>query len=164
MDYETWMKNKEECQNEAMRPWCKMSELTRIAMIDAHAAGAKIETLTHMGAWVATENPGWHVGTAYRVSPSCTGPAKPDPKPEYEDCKVLLLGDGTIYTYTYQGKTSAYTRSIDSAVANSRFAGYVYEDDGKDKLNPIPIFDPQPDGTYRLRVPKAVRFMRGAWA
>jgi hypothetical protein len=45
---------------------------------------------------------------------------------------------------------------------NVGFAGYVYEINGKERIRPRLLFDSMPDGTFRLRVPKAVRYVKGA--
>jgi len=42
------------------------------------------------------------------------------------------------------------------------FAGYVYEAAGREWCSPELIFDKQDAGTFRLRVPKAVRLRKGA--
>jgi hypothetical protein len=156
MDYATWEKHKKELANEGWTAWAKWPADVRDAMRELDSSN--IEVVTHDGHWIpAPPLNGFRPGGAYRVSPSWQGPSKPEPAAEYEHCTVVLAGEGTIYTYTYQGKTSTHTRSIDSAVAHSRFAGYVQLDG---KIRPRLIFDPQKDGTYRLRVPKAVRLRK----
>ena len=97
LDYDTWMKNKEECQNYDMRPWCKMTEPARIAMKNAHAAGAGIEGIGLDGLWFRAPEPRWHKGNIYRVPPSWPGPAKPEPvpEPECEDKMHTMLGSDT---------------------------------------------------------------------
>ena len=161
MDYETWMKVKDACLNDDMRPWCRMPDGTRKAMKYAHAAGAIIETLTYMGEWVATENPGWQVGIIYRVAPSWPGPAKPEPAPEYEDKDVFLVGA----TYRFIRPSEEGTQwFITAAPAMVGFVVYVYEINGGTAVRSKWFFESHTDGTYRLRVPKAVRFLKGATA
>jgi hypothetical protein len=85
------------------------------------------------------------------------GPAKPDPVPEYEDCKVECKLDRNHYMFT----SDAGIRSIAGAPADPRFAGYVYTGkEGKHECCPALIFDGQTDGTWRMRVPLAVRLRK----
>ena len=158
LDYDTWMKVKTECHNEAQVSFQRLSLAAQTEMKKAHEAGAIIETLMYAGKWMPGHDvPGWHPGIIARVNPSWPGPAKPEPVAEYEDRKVELSGDGTIYIYSYQVKTNTHTRSIDSAVSNPRLAGYVMPDG---KIRPRLIFNQQTDGTDQLCVPMAVRLRK----
>ena len=158
MDYDTWMKNKEECQNYDMRPWCKMTEPARIAMINAHAAGAGIEGIGLDGLWFCAPEPRWHKGNIYRVSPSWPGPAKLETKPEYVDKNVFR----SIQMYRFIHPEIGEPWRVTTAPSMVGFAGYVYEAAGREWCSPELIFDKQDDGTCRLRVPKAVRLRKGA--
>ena len=160
MNYETWMVHKAECLNDDTRPWCRLSEPAKSAMIEAHAAGAIIEVVCINGDWVAASTPLWHCGLPYRVSPTWPGPATPAQTPEYVD-QPVVVADG--YRFAQPGEDDAGWL-ISLATGLVGFAGYVYEADGKDIYLYGLVFDQQPDGTYRLRVPKAVRFLNGAKA
>ena len=157
MNYETWMVHKAECLNDDTRPWCRMSEPAKAAMKEAHAAGAIIEVVDFVGDWVATSTPIWHKGLTYRVSPTWPGPAKPDQKPEYVD-QPVVVADG--YRFAQPGEDDAGWL-ISLAPGLGGFCGFVYEADGKDIYLYGLVFDQQPDGSHRLRIPKAVRFVKG---
>ena len=158
MNYDTWMKVMAECHNDDMRPWCKMTEPARLAMINAHAAGAGIEGMG-LEEWRRATEPRWHKGNIYRVCPSWPGPANPAPAPEYVDKDVFLVG--VTYRFTLPSE-SGMQWFITLAPSMVGFVGYVYEINGRTAVRPKLLFDSQPDGTYRLRVPKAVRFLKGA--
>jgi len=113
------------------------------------------------GEWVALSAPSWHCGLPYRVSPSWPGPAKPEPKPEYVDRPVVLVGEA--YRFAQPGEDVAHWL-IAVAPGLVGFVGYVYATDGRQWCSSALIFDKQDDGTHRLRVPKAVRFLKGAVA
>ena len=157
MDYETWQKHKTECLNEAQVSFQRMSAEAQSVMQEAHSHGAIIEVVNIFGVWVAVSTQIWHRGLPHRISPTWPGPAKPASAPEYEDKGVFLVGVAYAFTHPVIGERWL----LATAPGTTGFVGYVYEDDSKDKLNPILIFDPQTDGTYRLRVPKAVRFLKG---
>ncbi len=161
LDYDTWQNVKTECENDAQVSFQRMSRAAQKAMQDAHVDGARIATIVHGGAWIGQHDPAWFPGGIYRVNPTWTGPAKPEPKPEYVDQPVVL--DGVVYKSSNPTGSSPYLL-LPMAPAAVGFAGYVYEINGKEKLRPRLLCDQQPDGTYRLRVPKAVRFLRGAKA
>jgi hypothetical protein len=55
-----------------------------------------------------------------------------------------------------------YMYWISGAPNDVDFAGYVYEINGKERIRPRLLFDSMPDGTFRLRVPKAVRYVKEA--
>jgi hypothetical protein len=166
LDYDSWQQVKEECRNDAQVSFQRMSEPAQAAMKEADAAGALTEVLGLAGTWVMLGSTysqwQWHKGNSYRISPSWPGPAKPEPKPEpkpeYVD-QPIVVNSG--YRVAQPGEDDAHWL-ISVAHGLVGFCGFVYEADGKDKLNPILIFDQQPDGTHRLRVPKAVRFLKGA--
>jgi hypothetical protein len=99
----------------------------------------------------------WHNGNTYRVSPAWSGPAKPEPVVEYEDVPIDRNFDKYHYMFARDGEA---IRSIVSAPGDPRFAGYVYATDDRKWCSPALICDKQDDGTYRLRVPKAVRFVK----
>ena len=159
MDYDTWMKLRSECHNDDMWPWRKMGEPARIAMINAHASGAGIDVMG-LEEWRRATEPRWHRGNIYRVCPSWPGPANPAPAPEYEDKNVFMLGNTYRFIHPEIGERWLAT----TALGTTGFAGYVYEINGRTAVRPKLLFDAQPDGTYRLRVPKAVRFLKGATA
>ena len=159
MDYDTWMKVRSDCHNDDMRPWCKMGEPARTAMINAHAAGAGIEVMG-LEEWRRSTEPRWHNGNIYRVCPSWPGPANPAPAAEYEDKNVFLVG--VTYKFVHHGGSNAPSWLITTAMGTIGFAGYVYEINGRTAVRPKLLFDSQPNGTYRLRVPKSVRFLKGA--
>ena len=160
ISYETWQNVKEECRNDAQVVLQRMSPEAQNAMKDAHAAGAIIEVVNAFGEWVALSEPSWHCGLPHRVSTSWPGPAKPEPVPEYEDKNVFLAGAAYKFIHPEDGSRWFIT----SAQGTVGFVGYVYNINGKCKIRPRLLFDKQPDGTYRLRVPKAVRFLKGAKA
>ena len=159
LNYETWMKVKEELHNEEMRPLCKLSKEAQAAMMDAHAAGAIIDALGMIGLWVQAQEPRWHQGNIYRVSPSWPGPAKPEPVVEYVD-KDVSRQSGTIWVDNPYNCSARYPITVVASMEG--FSGYVYEIVGKDECLPSLIRDRQPDGTWRIRIPKAVRFVKGA--
>ncbi len=161
LDYDSWQQVKEECHNEAQVSFQRMSEPAQAAMIKAHKAGAVIDALGLDGVWFHPSYPMWRLGTIYRVSPTWPGPAKPELKPEYVDQKVIM-GKG-MYYIEVPNRTSALW-NINAASSMFGFVGYVYEADGKDIYLYGLVFDQKPDGTHRLRVPKAVRFLKGATA
>ena len=160
LDYDTWQQFKEECWNEAQVSFQRMSPEAQEAMKEAGAAGALTEALGLDGTWVmlVSTYSRWHKGSIYRVSPTWPGPAKPEQKTEYVDRPVVVT-DG--YRFAQPGDDDAHWH-ISFATGLVGFAGYVYEINGKEKLRPRPLFDQQHDGTYRLRVPVAVRFLKGA--
>ena len=158
MDYDTWMKLRSECHNDDMCPWRKMGEPARIAMINAHASGAGIEVMG-LEEWRRATEPMWHKGNIYRVCPSWPGPAKPEPKPEYVDKDVFLVGVTCRFTLPSE---AGMQWAITLAPSMGGFVGYVYSTDGREWCIPTLICDEQDDGTYRLRVPKAVRFLKEA--
>ena len=160
MNYDTWIKVMAECHNDDMRPWCKIGESARAAMINAHADGAIIEVMG-LVEWRRETEPRWHKGNIYRVCPPWPGPANPAlaPAPEYVDKDVFLVG----VTYRFTLPSEAGTQwVITLAPSMGGFVGYVYETDGREWCIPTLLVDKQADGTYRLSVPKAVRFMKGA--
>ena len=163
MDYDTWQKFKTECENDAQVSFQRMSQSAQMAMQDAHADGAIIASLALGGAWIRQKCPSWYAGSIYCVQPSTwTGPAKPEQKPEYVDRK-LILGKGMYYVEV-PNPANATMWDLNTAPSMFGFAGYVYETDGREWCSPELICDKQPDGTYRLRVPTAVRFLKGATA
>jgi hypothetical protein len=158
MDYVTWMKHKDALQNESWIPWAKWPDYVQKAMSSVEYEHR--EHLNYDGMWMAHAQGGFYCGTAYRVSPTWPGPAKPEPKPEYEDKNVFRSNA----TYRFI-RPEIYERwLLTTAPAMVGFVGYVYEADGKCKIRPRLLFDQQSDGTYRVRVPKAVRFVKGATA
>ena len=82
----------------------------------------------------------------------------PEPKPEYEDKDVFLIN--MIYRFTMPSDAGMQW-VITLAPSMGGFVGYVYSTDGREWCIPTLICDEQDDGTYRLRVPKAVRFLKG---
>jgi len=78
---------------------------------------------------------------------------------EYVD-KDVSRQLGTIWVDNPYNCSARYP--LTTATALEGFAGYVYEIVGKDECLPELIRDRQPDGTWRVRVPKAVRFVKGA--
>ncbi len=159
LDYETWMKVKEECRNEDMRPLCKLSSEAQTTMQEAHAAGAMTEQLGIDGSWIECPRPSWYLGNTYRVSPSWPGPAKPEPVVEYVD-KDVFRQSGTIWVDNPYTCSARYP--LATAASMEGFAGFIYELSDKDMCFAELILDAQTDGTWRVRVPKAVRFVKGA--
>ncbi len=157
MDYVTWEKHRDELHNEDMRPLCKLSKEAQEAMKEAAGGSALIEMLVPAGTWSRTGEPSWYQGFAYRVSPNWPGPAKPEP---VEECETLLVYAGNDGHWRVKG--SNVNHYLSTVHGHLRFAGYVYEIDGKERCRARLLFDPHPDGTFRLRVPKAVRFVKGA--
>jgi hypothetical protein len=161
MDYATWMVHKSECENAAQVPFQRMSGSAQAAMKEAGAAGAIIEGLWITGAWGRVSGPDWHPGGIYRVAPSWPGPAKlepapqPQPQPEYEDLPVRLVDDGH-----WRVRVGMLYCFLSNVTIHRRFAGYVYEINGRTAVRPELLFDSRPDETYRLRVPNAVRFVK----
>ena len=83
----------------------------------------------------------------------------PEPKPEYVDKDVFLVG----VTFRFTLPSDAGMQwVITLAPSMGGFVGYVYETDGREWCIPTLLVDKQDDGTYRLREPKAVRFMKEA--
>ena len=161
LDYDTWQTVKTECKNDAQVSFQRMSAEAQKAMQDAHAAGAKIASVALGGVLVTQPAPSWYPGGIYCIQPSSwPGPAKPEPKTEYVDQPVFVI-DG--YRIAQPGEDDAHWL-ISVAHGLVGFCGFVYEIDGVDKCRRRLIFDKQPDGTHRLRVPKAVRFLKGAKA
>ncbi len=160
LDYDTWMKVKTECENEAQVIFQRMSEPAQAAMKEAHEAGAIIEIVSINGDWVAASIPIWHKGLPHRVSPSWPGPAKPEPVVEYEDKNVFMVGAS--YRFSHPSEDGRWL--LASAPAMVGFCGYIYEDAGKEWCHLYVQSDIQPDGTLRMRIPKAVRFLKGAVA
>ena len=158
MDYQTWMNVKTECHNDAQVSFQRMSPAAQKAMQDAHVDGAGIEVLVLAGTWYCTSEEKLHAGIIYRVSPTWPGPAKPEPKPEYVD-QPVVAADG--YRFAEPGEDDAGWL-ISLAPGQVGFCGFVYEADGKDIYLYGLVFAQQPDGSHRLRVPKAVRFLKGA--
>jgi hypothetical protein len=153
MEYATWEKHKKELANETWTAWAKWPKDVQDAMRQVDPEYR--EFLRHDAAWQNAQGTPFLPGNAYRVNPLWPGPAKP--VPEYEDCKVHISGDRSIYTYAYSSGSCSHVRSIECAIVNPRFAGYVMPDG---KLRPRLLFDLQKDGTYRLRVPLAVRLRK----
>lgn len=147
MTYEQWQSVKEECHNAKMVVFCAMSKAAQEAIAEVGRSGGIIELFNMYGVWERKFTTETFPGRLYRVSPSWPGPAKPEPVVEYEDVPVWnnnkRLGYGGLY--------------LDAVRSDFRFAGYVMPDG---KLRPRLTFDSQPDGTYRLRVPKAVRLVK----
>jgi len=109
--------------------------------------------------WRRATEPMWHKGNIYRVCPSWPGPAKPEPTPEYVDKDVFRVG----VTCRFNLPSDAGMQwAITLAPSMGGFVGYVYSTDGREWCIPTLLVDKQDDGTYRLRVPKAVRFLKGA--
>ncbi len=161
MDYATWDKHRDELHNEEMRPFCKLSKEAQEAMKEAYAGSALIEGLTLDGDWIRTGKPSWYKGSICRVSPVWPGPAKPEPVVEYVD-KDVFRQSGTIWLDNPNPYTCSARYSLTIAASLEGFAGYVYDVNGKEMCFSKLLIDPQPDCTYRLRVPKAVRFVKGA--
>ncbi len=157
ISYETWETYKKELANETWAAWAKWP--ADVQQVMSSIDYEHRECLHYDGRWL-THAGGFHPGTAYRVSPSWPGPAKPEPKPEYMDRPVVVTGG---YRFAQPGEDDAHWLI---AVANGLvgFCGYVYEIGGKEKIRPRLLFDQQPDGTYRPRIPRAVRFLKGAVA
>jgi hypothetical protein len=161
LDYDSWQQVKEQCHNEDQVSFHRMSPAAQVATKNAHTAGAIIQTLRYDGVWVSSHDvPSWHPGIITRVSPSWPGPAKPEPKSKYMDAGV----ETRYGAYKVEDKRTSVGWFLSDVQNCIGFAGYVYEINGKEKLRPRLLFDQQPDGTYRLRVPKAVRFLKGAVA
>jgi hypothetical protein len=141
-----------------MLPFCRLSKAAQAAMKEVAAGSALIEMLSLDGTWIRSGEPSWYNGSTYRVSPSWPGPAKPEPVVEYIDKPVVL--DGVVYLFAH------YTHNepqwiLPMACGIVGFAGYVYLDGfGVERCRARLLFDSLPDGTYRLRVPKAVRFVK----
>lgn len=151
VSYATWEKHKNALANETWTAWDEWPADVQDAMRQVDPEHR--EFLRYDAAWQNAQGALFLPGNAYRVNPDWPGPAKPEPVAEYEDCTVHISRDRSIYTYVYSRGSCLYVRSIECAIANPRFAGYVT--DGK--LRPRLLFDLQKDGTYRLRVPMAVR-------
>jgi hypothetical protein len=156
MNYNTWVMVQEECWNDEQVSFQRMSRAAQAALKEAHAAGARIESLERAGSWTFACQPSWHPGLPYRVSPAWPGPAKPEPAVEYEDKNVFLVGAAYRFFHPSEDATRWLLAAAPGTVG---FVGYVMWDG---KLEPCLIFDQQPDGTYRPRIPKAVRFLKGA--
>jgi hypothetical protein len=161
LDYATWMKHKSECENDEQVSFQRMSGSAQAAIKDAHAAGAVLEGLWISGDWKTVDGPDWHPGGIYRVAPSWPGPAKLEPAAEYEDKNVFLADEFYRFIHPLEQATRWL---LPSAPGSLGFVGYVYATDGREWCSPALISDKQDDGTYRLRVPKAVRFLKGATA
>jgi hypothetical protein len=140
-----------------MKPFCRFSDKAREVMQSAENDGAIIEVLDIAGVFRRKNSEGFHAGYAYRISPDWPGPAKPEPKTEYVDVSVRTSGG--MYVLYHPCGCVLLLRDAQNNVA---FAGYIYEIDGVDSCHPRLMFDPHTDGTSRLRVPKAVRFVKGA--
>jgi hypothetical protein len=159
MTYDKWLEVREKCWNEDQVSFQRMSLATQAAMKKAHKAGAIIETLQYDGEWVPSHDiPSWGPGKIIRVDPSWPGPPRPEAKPGYVDTPVA--SDGMIYRIANPTGNSPYWL-LPMAPTAVGFAGYVYEINGKEKIRLRLQFDQQADGTYRLRAPKAVRFVKG---
>jgi hypothetical protein len=157
MDYAEWEKNKDELHNGDMKPFCRFSDEAREVMLAAAKGDARIEVLDKDGFFYRTYSEFFRRGLIYRISPDWPGPAKPEPKPEYVDVSVHTSG-GMYVLYHPCGCVLL----LCDAQNNVAFAGYVYEITGVDSYHPRLMFDTHTDGTCRLRVPKAVRFLKGA--
>jgi hypothetical protein len=157
MDYEIWEKYKDELQNESCKPFCMFSNTARYVIRDAAKAGAIIEVLDSVGVFRRKQVEGFQSGHIYRISPAWPGPAKPEPETEYMDESISSTCGS--YRVCQPGLRFVF---LGDAVNHVDFAGYVYEINGVDRCRPRLLFDSLPDGTFRLRVPKAVRFLKGA--
>jgi hypothetical protein len=157
MDYAEWEKHKDELRNESMKPLCMVSYAAREVMRAALNDGAVIEVLDSNGVFGRKYCEGLHSGHIYRISPDWQGPAKPETKTEYMD--VAPYVEGAMHVLSHP---MGYKYLLSGAQNYVAFAGYVYETDGKEMIRPRLLFDSLPDGTFRLRVPKAVRFVKGA--
>jgi hypothetical protein len=157
MDYAEWEKHKDELHNGDMKPFCRFSNEAREVMRDAAKAGALIEWLDSAGVFRRKQDEGFPSGYIYRISPEWPGPAKPEPKTEYVDESITSICG----SHRVLQPRSRFV-FLGDAVNYVGFSGYVYETDGKERVRPRLLFDAQPDGTYRMRVPKAVRFVKGA--
>jgi hypothetical protein len=159
MTYDKWLEVREKCWNEEQMALQRMSLMAQTAMKKAHKAGAIIETLQYDGEWAPSHDiPSWNPGKIIRVDPSWPGPPRPEAKPGYVDTPVA--SDGMIYRIANPTGNTPYWL-LPMAPTAVGFAGYVYETDGREWCSPALICDKQPDGSYRLRVPKAVRFVKG---
>lgn len=148
ISYETWEKHKVTLQNESWTPFGKWPTDVQDAMREIEPSlRMYLEASGMWGGKPVTLFP----GMAYRVSASWPGPAKPEPVAEYDDLPVFL------HKGIFAINSDGYQNCIALANALTRFAGYVMPDG---KLRPRLIFDLQKDGTYRLRVPVAVRLLK----
>jgi hypothetical protein len=157
MDYAEWEKHKDELHNESMKPFCRFSDEAREVMRSAAKDGAIIEVLYNNGVFGLTESDIFMSGCIYRISPDWSGPAKSEPKTGYVDESINSTCGS--YRVCQPGSRFVFLGDVVNHVA---FAGYVYEINGVDRCRPRLLFDSQPDGTFRMRVPKAVRFVKGA--
>jgi hypothetical protein len=157
MDYAEWEKYRGELQNGEMRIFRRLSDETRKAMRAAQDAGAPMHVLSFGAMWENVGQVSFAEGLVYRISPDWPGPAKPEPKTEYVDESIHTSG-GMYVLYHHSG----CVLWLCDAQNNVAFAGYVYEINGVDSYHPRLMFDTHTDGTCRLRVPKAVRFVKGA--
>jgi hypothetical protein len=157
MDYAEWEEYRGELYNDGCKPFCLLSKRAREIMQSALKEGAIIEVLDIAGVFGRKQCKGFHAGYAYRISPDWPGPAKPEPKTEYVDASI----DSTCGSYRVCQPGSRFV-FLGDAVNHVYFAGYVYEINGVDSYHPRLMFDTHTDGTCRLRVPKAVRFLKGA--
>jgi hypothetical protein len=157
MNYATWEKYKDELSNETWTALAKWPKDVQDAMRELSPDNTQL--LTYEGLWVdRAASSLYHAGTAYRVNPYWPGPEKPDPVPEYVDMPVFLIG--VMYWFTSPGEDGGRWR-LTAAPGVVGFAGYVYTGkEGKPECCPAPISDQQTDGTWRLRVPLAVRLRK----
>lgn len=154
MTYEQWERVKDECQNAKMIAFCAMSKEAQEAMRESCTRMmAYIDKLGRDGKWEMSLNCGFLNGNTYRINPSWPGPAKPEPVAEYEDVPVVQRHT----LYGGDSKVDFIFRTLQSMSCDHRFAGYVMPDG---RIRPRLILDQQKDGTYRLRVPKAVRLVK----
>jgi hypothetical protein len=157
MDYAEWEKYRGELYNDGCKPFCLLSNRAREIMQSAAKDGAIIEVLDIAGVFGRKQCKGFHAGYAYRISPDWPGPAKPEPKTEYVD--VAPYVEGAMHVLN---QPMGYNYWLSGAQNHVAFAGYVYETDGKEMIRAFLMFDAQADGTFRMRVPKAVRFVKEA--
>jgi hypothetical protein len=157
MDYAEWEKHKDELHNEICKPLCRFSMVAREIMKDSANDGAIIEVLDSDGWFRRKQGKVFQSGHIYRIAHDWPGPAKPEQKPEYMDESI----SSTCGSYRVCQPGSRFV-FLGDAVNHVDFAGYVYETDGKESVRTRLMFDAQPDGTLRMRVPKAVRFVKGS--
>lgn len=152
MTYEQWERVKEECHNAKMVAFAGLSKEAQEAMREAcKFMWASVDGLNWDGSWSPVNMPGFYPGNTYRINPSWSGPSKTELVEEYEDVPVRVACGH------YVACDGAGERALDVCRSSIRFAGYVMPDG---LLAPCLIFDEQADGTYRLRVPKAVRLVK----
>jgi hypothetical protein len=157
MDYATWEKYKKDLANETWTAWAKWPTDVKDAM--QMIATDNTQLLTYEGLWIdRAASSSYHAGTTYRVNPAWPGPSKPKPVAEYEDVPVFMVG--IMYRFTHPGYEGGRCY-LAAAPGTAGFAGYVYVGkECKPECCPALIFDGQADGTWRLRVPLAVRLLK----